>query len=121
MPDAARVYDLTKKAPCAGPDRTGTAPAAETKSGAFVVIGDQENTVGNEVVKVFSGKKELVFEYDAETGKARIFVRSGDLDLMTGKGDINLNAAGNIKFNASPASKKRMASLWLKTTFSPNG
>lgn len=100
MPDAARVYDLTKKTPCAGPARPGTVPAAETKPGAFVVIGDQENTVGNEVVKIFSDKKELVFEYDAKTGKARIFVRSGDLDLMTGKGDINLNAAGNIKFNA---------------------
>ncbi len=100
--DDIYIVELLAHSRTAGVDRADatTPAAAKTKTGAFVVIDTKENTVGHEVIKVFLNQKKLIFEYDAKAEKARIFVPSGDLDLMTDRGDIGLNAAGKIKFNA---------------------
>ncbi len=74
-------------------------PETVTKTNAFVVTDGEESIGANDIIKVFSSRKELIFEYDARAEKARIHVPSGDLDLVTATGDITLNAAGKIKFN----------------------
>ena len=51
------------------------------------MVTDGEESIGaNDIVKVFSSRKELIFEYDARAEKARIHVPSGDLDLVTDNG-----------------------------------
>jgi phage baseplate assembly protein gpV len=156
MPNTAKVYELTQKAPCFGPalvlavdeaahliqvrllkkpgqpelwcrpvlsleksicsgdevlfmgegmddiyivDRLAHSRATVTNPGAFVKADAEKSMGAHEIVKVFSRKKELIFEYDVRAEKARIHVPSGDLDFVTDTGDITLNAAGKLKLS----------------------
>lgn len=53
-----------------------------------------------ETMQVFSKDGGLVFEYDAQTGRYRLHVPHGDLEVTTCTGDILFNAAKNIRFAA---------------------
>ena len=98
--DDIYIVELLAHSRVADMDQTQVITAAKTKAGAFVVIDTEKSNANHEIIKIFSNQKELVFEYDAKAEKSRIFVRSGDLKLMAEMGDIALNAAGKIKFNA---------------------
>ncbi len=58
------------------------------------------NTVNGEIMQVFSKDGGIVFEYDTQTGRYRLHVPHGDLEVSTGTGDILFNAAKNIRFAA---------------------
>lgn len=94
------VVDLLARSPAAEVKRPSAATAIETGTGAFVVVDPEGAATGNEVIKIFSSRKELVFEYDAKAEKARILVPSGDLDLAADSGNMTLTAAGKIQFKA---------------------
>ena len=50
-----------------------------------------------EVLELRSRSGELVFEYDAATGRSRIVVPSGDLELCAEQGNIDLVAGKSIR------------------------
>jgi len=50
-------------------------------------------------VKVYSRKKELLFEYDEKKGKARVNLESGDIEFVTRNGNINFVASKDILLN----------------------
>lgn len=50
-------------------------------------------------VKVFSRKRELLFEYDEKECKTRINLDSGDLEFVTRNGNINFVAGRDILLN----------------------
>jgi hypothetical protein len=54
---------------------------------------------GTQKLQVFSDKQTLLFEYDAEQGKARVDVESGDLEFRVRDGDISFNCSRNISFD----------------------
>ena len=57
-------------------------PAQESlisDTGAFVELNHQSN---QQSFQVYSKNQELVFEYDVESGKTRLFVPSGDLEIV---------------------------------------
>ena len=67
-------------------------------NGSYVkVSGDTES----EVLQVFSKTRQLVFEYDATREVARLNLESGDLELCAKNGNIILDAARDIRMNAS--------------------
>lgn len=49
-----------------------------------------------QTLQVFSGRNELLFEYDEENRRARIHVDSGDLEFITKDGDIVLSSARDV-------------------------
>ena len=102
LPDDLYAVDLL-----AGPSgaqtekRPQTPPGgSQARAGAAVGIAGQEINPGNGVIKILSGKRELLFEYDPEADKARLFVPAGDLELVTAGGDMTLQAEGKLAFNA---------------------
>jgi hypothetical protein len=50
-------------------------------------------------LKVFSHKKELIFEYDKKTGKSTVNLETGDIDFISRKGNINFMAGKDILLN----------------------
>jgi hypothetical protein len=52
-----------------------------------------------EILKIFSKKHELLFEYDEKTGKARVNVESGDLEFVTQNGNIAFVSGREILFH----------------------
>ncbi len=54
---------------------------------------------GEQTMKVFSAQKELLFEYNEETGTARVNMPSGDLEFVTEKGNISFQSGRNISFS----------------------
>jgi hypothetical protein len=57
-----------------------------------------DKTQNAEKIRVFSKQNELIFEYDSSSGKSRINIHSGDLEFVTGKGNISFISEGNIRF-----------------------
>jgi len=53
-----------------------------------------------EKLTVLSRQGGLIFEYDAETGKSRVDIPEGDLEIITRKGDIAFTAAKGIRFHS---------------------
>jgi hypothetical protein len=53
---------------------------------------------GEQTMKVFSQKKELLFEYDEATGTARVNMPTGDLEFVTEKGNISFRSGRDICF-----------------------
>lgn len=51
-----------------------------------------------EKLKVFSKQGGLIFEYDAKTGKSRVDIPEGDLELVTKDGNIDFISAKDIRF-----------------------
>jgi hypothetical protein len=56
---------------------------------------------GEQKMKVFSAKQELLFEYDEAKGKARVNMPTGDLEFVTEKGDISFRSGRNISFHGN--------------------
>ncbi|MGE5811869.1 MAG: DUF3540 domain-containing protein [Ignavibacteria bacterium] len=67
----------------------------KARDGTFVTLDKTQNA---EKIQVFSKQNELIFEYDSCSGKSRINIHSGDLEFVTGKGDISFISEGNIRF-----------------------
>lgn len=51
-------------------------------------------------IQTYSPEQELLFEYDPETNKSRVFIDKGDLEFVTKEGDISFKAAKNLNFQA---------------------
>ncbi len=51
-----------------------------------------------EKLKVFSKEGGLIFEYDAKTGKSRVDIPTGDLELVTKDGNIDFISEKDIRF-----------------------
>jgi len=49
------------------------------------------------ILRVFSPRNELVFEYDPVGEKARVNIARGNLELVTEDGDIELRSARNVR------------------------
>lgn len=58
------------------------------------------NTRDGEVLQVHAPTGEVVFEYHAATGKSRILVPQGDLELVAQQGDIDLVSGRHIRLTA---------------------
>ena len=54
---------------------------------------------GEQTLKVFSPKRELIFEYDEENNKARVNMEAGDLEFITQKGSITFASNKEIMFH----------------------
>ncbi len=65
-----------------------------------IILDDGTQAAGEgHSVKVYSRKKELLFEYDEKTGKARVNLESGDMEFVTRNGNINFVAGKDILLN----------------------
>ena len=62
--------------------------------GAFASIVSSEN---GRTLNVYSSSNELLFEYDPELKKTRLFAAAENVVFEAPKGDIELTAAGNIR------------------------
>ncbi len=65
--------------------------AVEGGAYASVAASPQAQTL-----QVFSGRNELLFEYDEKNRRARIHVDSGDLEFITKNGNIVLSSARDV-------------------------
>jgi hypothetical protein len=61
--------------------------------GTFASVSTSEN---GQTLCVYSNDNELMFEYDPDTKKSRIFSNAENVVFDAPKGNIELNAAGNI-------------------------
>lgn len=64
------------------------------------VRAEREETPESETLRVFSERGEMMFEYDSATGKARVGVPSGDLEIVSREGNIDFVSAEGIRFFA---------------------
>ncbi len=55
---------------------------------------------GEQTMKVFSAKQELLFEYDEAAGTARVNMPSGDLEFVTQTGNISFQSGRDISFHS---------------------
>lgn len=72
--------------------------------------GDGED----EALRVFSDRGELLFEYDAASGKTRVAIPEGDLEIVTKRGGIDFVAAKRIRlFSREPIEIQSLAGVRL--------
>ena len=87
------------------PDHTYIIGILEQKTGAganvnrIVLDGGTHAVRDKDSVKVFSRKRELLFEYDEKECKIRINLNSGDLEFITRDGNISFVAGKDILLN----------------------
>jgi hypothetical protein len=67
------------------------------KNGARAVV---DGTQEKEKLRVFTKEGGLIFEYDPRTGKSRVNVPTGDLEVVTRNGDIAFTSARGIRFHS---------------------
>ncbi|RJP44565.1 MAG: DUF3540 domain-containing protein [Desulfobacteraceae bacterium] len=79
---------LSQAAPASGNVRLNMA------DGKFASIVSSEN---GQILNVYSHTHELLFEYDPASKKARIFSDAQHVVFEAPKGDMELNAAGNLR------------------------
>ena len=65
----------------------------------------------DEKLTVFSKEGGLIFEYDSRTGKSRIDIPSGDLEIITRNGNIVFMSSKNIRMVASNDTGEENASI----------
>ena len=58
-----------------------------------------DGSAGEQTLKVFSPKQELIFEYDEENNRARVNMEAGDLEFITQKGKITFASNEEIMFH----------------------
>jgi hypothetical protein len=68
-----------------------------SSSGAYAELTQHS---GSETLKVFSTTRQLLFEFDVESGKTRVHIPSGDLEFVTNDGDITFTSARTISLRA---------------------
>ncbi len=71
----------------------------ESSTNRILLEGGTHATQAGQSLKVFSRKKELLFEYDEKNGKAIINMESGDIEFITHNGNINFAAGKDILLN----------------------
>jgi hypothetical protein len=54
---------------------------------------------GEQTLRVFSPKQELLFEYDEKNGRARVNMEAGDIEFVTQKGSITFASGREILFH----------------------
>jgi hypothetical protein len=82
-----------------------TPPARRVPPDRALVLGDGVkaavvNRSGAEALRVFSSNGDLMFEYDARTGKGRMHVPTGDLEIDTPDGNIDFHSQKHIRLHA---------------------
>jgi hypothetical protein len=65
---------------------------------------EAEQSADTEALRVFSERGELLFEYDAKSGKTRVCIPEGDLEIATQRGGIDFVAQKRIRL----ASRERI-------------
>ena len=83
-----------------------------------VVLGNGARAVVDgppqgEKLRVFSKEGGLVFEYDADTGKSRVDIPAGDLEVATKEGDIAFTSAKGIRFYSQTAIEMKSPDLGI--------
>jgi len=74
--------------------------ATNQSSGNRIILEDGAHATGNrQSLKVFSRKKDLLFEYDEKNGKAKINLEYGDIEFLTPNGSINFAAGKGVLLN----------------------
>jgi len=82
----------------APPDGRPAPPAIlATRCGAYATTIRAADGTGEERLRVYSPRNQLVFEYDPAAGRTLVNVPSGDLALRTEHGDIELQSAGAVR------------------------
>jgi hypothetical protein len=71
----------------------------ESSKSRIILEGGTHATRVGESLRVFSRKRELLFEYDEKNGKAKINLDSGDIEFITRNGNINFAASKDILLN----------------------
>jgi len=64
-------------------------------SGAKAAVGGPP---GDQRLQVFSAGGEIIFEHDPATGRSRVGVPAGDLEIVTPEGNIDFIAARGVRF-----------------------
>jgi len=80
-------------------------------NGAMAVVGGPPE---GERLRVFSKEGGLIFEYDADTGKSRVDIPAGDLEVTTKEGDIAFTSAKGIRFCSRTAIDMQSPDLGIK-------
>lgn len=84
------------------------------KNGAKARITGNTET---ERLEVRSRVGELIFEHDPETGKSRVNIQSGDLEIVTQEGNIDFISAGDIRFSSQQSIElKSLLGIRMMTT-----
>ena len=58
-----------------------------------------EGSPESQILRIFSKRKELLFEYDPNAEKARVTIESGDIEFATRDGNIKFDAAGTLQLD----------------------
>lgn len=82
----------------------------EIGHGAYIVMGESKSSPS---LQVFSKRHELLIEYDAASGKTRINIEKGNLELSTQQGDIILDSSQNIRLNANTIDLQSRSNIQL--------
>jgi len=64
-----------------------------------------EKNLDSEKLQLNSKAGELIFEYDANSGKSIVNIPSGDLEIVTTKGNIDFVSEGDINFSSKQSIK----------------
>ena len=57
-----------------------------------------DKTLDTEKLQLCTKSGELIFEYDAKSGKCRVNIQSGDLEIVTANGNIDFVSEKDIRF-----------------------
>ena len=82
-------------------------------NGAYVMM---DETKQSPTLQVFSGRGELVMEYDPESEKTRINISKGDLEFATQDGDIVLDSSQNIQLKGNAIELAGRSNIQLSVT-----
>ena len=77
-------------------------------------------TAPMESLRFFAPGGKLLFEYDARSGKARVTVEEGDLEVASGPGDLVLRGGRRVRLEGESVEIAGRAGIYL-TTESPAG
>lgn len=79
------------------PGRPGPGDPPRTVTLADGAAAELEGTAPLQSLRFFAPGGRLLFEYDARTGKARVSVDEGDLEVATGPGDLVLRGDRGVR------------------------
>ena len=80
----------------------GESSIARSASGATASVSS--TAPSHETLEIHSARGELLFEYEPQSGKARVHVPVGDLEFVAPNGSIAFHSGRDIRFGASAIS-----------------
>lgn len=86
----------------------------KTKDGASATIERNSNRSEKEVIRVFSKKAALLFEYDPQAGTTRVSIPSGGLEIDAREGDIRLSSGRRIQLQAQDIEIEGLLGIKMK-------